>query len=781
MMADETAKPAGPYAAAADTYWNAGWRGIVPLPHRAKKNPPSGFTGSTGIDPSYADIHTWTEGREAAGNIALRMPRNVIGLDVDAYGDKLGKATLDTAEDENGALPATWRTTSRDDGVSGIRLYRVPEGLAWPGEVGHGTEIIQHRHRYAVVWPSVHPEGRTYRWISPDGIVSTSVPDVDDLPYLPQKWVETYTGGELATTVSRNNHSDMVIAKWISELEHAGDPMCTRMEAAVDQMAEALPGSAHNAARDMTLRCLRLGDEGHHGVFAALATGRKMFVDDATNPNRGLLGKHRRTDAEAGQEWSDVTISAGNFVTANPSGVRTCDCYGQLTGLLVDTAPAPETDDHNGEEPPESTETTSDPDEATTRLKDGATFILDVPDTVPAIWGHDDEVYWATGEALMIAGPPGVGKTTLTGQIVRGLLGLEQAVLGMGVTPSAGRVLYLAMDRPAQIARALRRGFREDERDVLADKLRVWEGPPPADVAKHTDLLVTLANLAGATAIVVDSLKDAAVGLTEDEIGAGYNRARQKALAAGIQVLELHHVVKRGPNGAKPNTLADVYGSGWLTAGAGSVLLLWGSAGDPIVEAVHLKQPAAEVGPHRLVHDHEAGTTTFFGEGNLVDIVALTGAAGSTAKDAAKVMYQTDSPSPSEVEKVRRRLDKMCAGDAPVMVREDGSEGGSGGSRAARWKVVTEHSRSLTSTGLSTGSSVSGVSENVSDENPGKSTISDGTVSARESRDRVTHGRSPLEEGERRVPRRTPIAGGRLAYDHDSGQVIDTTTGEVQT
>jgi hypothetical protein len=35
-----------------------------------------------------------------------------------------------------------------------------------------------------------------------------------------------------------------------------------------------------------------------------------------------------------------------------------------------------------------------------------------------------------------------------------------------------------------------------------------------------------------------------------------------------------------------------------ITAGAGSVVLLWGAAGDPIVEWRHLKQPAAEVGPH---------------------------------------------------------------------------------------------------------------------------------------------------------------------------------------
>jgi len=115
---------------------------------------------------------------------------------------------------------------------------------------------------------------------------------------------------------------------------------------------------------------------------------------------------------------------------------------------------------------------------------------------------------------------------------------------------------------------------------------------------------------AGADTVVVDSLKDAAIGLSDDEVGAGWNRARQFALREGVQVLELHHTVKRGANGAEPNTLADIYGSTWITSGAGSVISLWGEAGDPIVSLRHLKQPFAEVGPFRLLHDHTTGITT---------------------------------------------------------------------------------------------------------------------------------------------------------------------------
>ena len=663
----------GPYATAADIYWRAGWRGILPLPARAKKNPPKGYTGDGGIYPSYPDLDAWATGPERLGNIALRMPAGVIGIDVDAYGDKPGAETLRLAEAAHGTLPPTWRTTSRDDGVSGIRLYRVPESLAWPGEIGPATEIIQARHRYAIVWPSVHPEGRTYRWISPDGLVSTGVPDPDELAALPEEWIEAYTGGALATSTARVDVKHAEAVAWVAGRDHATDDMCRRMEKALDQFAHDLVGSAHNSTRDAVLRIARLADEGHHGAVHALASVRRDFLADATSANRTILGKARRTEGEAVYEFNDLVASAVGVVVANPTGLATCDCFGQITGLLTTSTTAPPAtptaatvDGTNALAPqPAPTpatggvDTTPDETEQGHRFKDGASFILDTPEALPNIWGDGDESLWAEGEALMICGPPGVGKTTLTGQVVRGLLGLQDEVLGLPVRHVDRRVLYLAMDRPAQIARGLRRTFHEADRPTLRDRLMVWEGPPPGDVARHPTVLLSLAELAEADVIVIDSVKDAAIGLTEDETAAAYNRARQTALAAGVQVLELHHMVKRGANGAKPKELADVYGSAWLTAGAGSVALLWGAAGDPVVEFVHLKQPAGEVGPWRLEHDHAAGTTRIFSGADLLSIVAGGGHFGVTPTDAAKVMFGTDAPSDAEKVKARRSLKRL--------------------------------------------------------------------------------------------------------------------------
>ncbi|MFG1780928.1 AAA family ATPase [Rhodococcus oryzae] len=286
-------------------------------------------------------------------------------------------------------------------------------------------------------------------------------------------------------------------------------------------------------------------------------------------------------------------------------------------------------------------------------MVDGASFILDIPPGTPAVWGEGSSVLWAEGEALMICGPPGVGKTTLMGQVLLALIGLRDSALGLPVK-TVDKVLYLAMDRPKQIARALARTVTESDRETLTERLMIWPGPPPQDLARNPDVLAELANEAKADVVIIDSLKDAAIKLSEDEVGSGYNRARQTLLRDGVEIAELHHTVKR----SEP-TLDSVYGSTWLTSGAGSVVMLTGNPGDPIIGFQHLKQPADTVGPWRLNHDQDAGAMTIEGEVNPLQLAREAGSDGVTAKDVASRIFETKAPDKNQIETARRKLAKL--------------------------------------------------------------------------------------------------------------------------
>ncbi|PQP41780.1 AAA family ATPase [Mycolicibacterium austroafricanum] len=336
---------------------------------------------------------------------------------------------------------------------------------------------------------------------------------------------------------------------------------------------------------------------------------------------------------------------------------------------------------------------------------DGATFVLDQPAGIPALWGRDAQVIWPAGEALMIAGGQGLGKTSIAILIVRELLGLgDGSLIGLPIHEIDCRILYLAMDRPKQIARAAGRVFRECDRHTLAKQLTVWSGPPPRDLAANPALLARMADYYDAGVVIVDSLKDAAVRLSEDAVGAQWNRARQHLLSQGCQLLELHHTKKRNPQGPAVPSVDDVYGSTWLTSGCGSIVLLNGDPGDPIVSFRHIKQPAEEVGPYRLLHDQAAGVLTIEHSVDLVDLVRASGVDGLTARDAAAAITEKSSPGRADIEKARRRLDQLAA--AGVLVRLDGRTNEHGGKARSAWFLAeVSQSRPITERGKPAGQS----------------------------------------------------------------------------
>jgi replicative DNA helicase len=378
--------------------------------------------------------------------------------------------------------------------------------------------------------------------------------------------------------------------------------------------------------------------------------------------------KHARQVVEA------ITPVVGRVLRVEPKvGKDVAEHLG--AGLSVDELETEVADEQSADKP------------APVRLKSGATFVLDDPVDLEPIWGVGEEVLWSSGEPLWIVGPTGTGKTTVAVQMVAGRLGIISELLGLPITAIDRPLLYLAMDRPRQIRRAMRRAFDEHHRQLLDELLIVREGPLPLDIGRAPEVLVELAQSVGAGAVILDSAKDAAVKIIDDEVGGNVNRALQFLVAAEIDAAVLHHQ-RKGQGGAKPTTLEDVYGSTWLTAGAGSVVLLWGAAGDPLVELSHLKQPASEVGPLTLEHDHLLGRTTVY-RGAADPMVALrNSSSGLTPVEYARLLFERVEPTDNQRKKAQRQLDRLVRDG--LAHRDDGGRSQTGQKTPARYYQVDD-------------------------------------------------------------------------------------------
>ena len=304
-MADQTVS--SPYADAWQYYWDAGWRGVLPLPYRKKTWPPDGFTGHSGVDPSYADCMTWADA--GPRNLALRVPSDVIGLDVDAYADKPGGETLSKLVSQYGPLPATWLSTSRGDGISGIRLYRVPAGTTLPTKLP-GIELIQRHHRYVTAWPSVHPEGRVYQWVDEaTGEIGCEVPPYERIPDLPAAWIEG-----LAIEAAAQEKADLTgdEAAAIFAGFPTGEP-CGHIWTAAGKAATR--GDRHDVYNETVLAVCRHARNGCPGGQETLLRLRAMFIAEVT-------ADRSRTPSEAQAEWMRNLTGALALVAQTPQGAE---------------------------------------------------------------------------------------------------------------------------------------------------------------------------------------------------------------------------------------------------------------------------------------------------------------------------------------------------------------------------------------------------------------------------------------------------------------------------
>jgi P4 family phage/plasmid primase-like protien len=318
---------AGPvFAAYAGAYAQAGWSCVLPVPPEAKFPPPVGFTGAEGRDTAPEDIAAFSAAQPGA-SIALRMPMypgpsgtledgwTVIGIDVDAYakGEKTkhGDRTLAAKEAEWGPLPATWISSARGPGVSGIRFFVAPatrygtlvKAAQADGTVTGDVEVIQRHHRYAVVWPSPHAgAGDVYRWYDPSGQVVEQPPKPNELPWLPQGWVQGLSEGAsaLSAAAAPRAQGEAMLDQLASDFRPECADMTSARLKAIAKMEAAEELTRHDEMTDRTWEITQLAAAGHPGAGPAFMAMREVWAQTTAGESRedeferGLLTAARK-------------------------------------------------------------------------------------------------------------------------------------------------------------------------------------------------------------------------------------------------------------------------------------------------------------------------------------------------------------------------------------------------------------------------------------------------------------------------------------------------------
>lgn len=193
--------------------------GLVPLP-RGKKSPPlagrTGYDGETSIELAIADASS-----HPRGNVGFRVPPWLVGFDVDGSDHGKGKAgpeAIAALDARLGALPATLSSTRHGaESETRIHFFAIPDGIRLSERALNDVELIQHHHRFAVVWPSRLHDGSKYRWYDVKRR-RIRAPQRSDIAALPGAWIEALQADASRSHGPSTYAASDEVERWLARL-----------------------------------------------------------------------------------------------------------------------------------------------------------------------------------------------------------------------------------------------------------------------------------------------------------------------------------------------------------------------------------------------------------------------------------------------------------------------------------------------------------------------------------------------------------------------------------
>jgi len=351
-----------PYRDTALEYYRAKFFGPLPIPYKKKDPVPVDTNKIVSKYPTIEKIEEW----RALGqrNICVRLAgvdkeHELMGIDVDDYlkgaKKKEGADQLFRLENKLGQLPTTWISSARTDGKSGIRYFRVPRGLQFRGKVSKDIEVIRKGHRYAMVWPSLHPDGGTYWWFPP-GVAPDKegkaqwdgkLPNAREFPLLPDPWIDYLTNDRMLAPddeVIDIDSSVQEIYDWATDTFHGNDenPPCYRMRQKLDLHLKKLETTAtfHDLLTNAHWNIVKLSFEGHVGWNEAIneyeaAWLAALIKRDGGTTDRDLPTSHKEIFRSRVQALRKIK---GDSDKRLADGMAAVDACCQVTGACSASA-----------------------------------------------------------------------------------------------------------------------------------------------------------------------------------------------------------------------------------------------------------------------------------------------------------------------------------------------------------------------------------------------------------------------------------------------------------
>lgn len=275
-MITETKASVSPYKDSAIEYMLNGWEPF-PLPLGAKFPPPKGITGKS-REVEYDEFTATTDWLEGDSNIAIRLPEGIIGIDIDGIE---GMESIRELQGQIGELPFSFAITSREKPLEqGYTMYfRIPERreVLFAG-IGKKIDIIRSHHRYSVVAPSIHPEGRTYRWIDNMGNGIYDIPMLFDCEELPEKWVEYLCAPMISEDTKVEKKESILFEAIHLDFETSGS-MCLSMKSFVKKKWIEDGSSRHDSTMMKVLKLASMAKSEHKGFDEAMEIVRKVWAN----------------------------------------------------------------------------------------------------------------------------------------------------------------------------------------------------------------------------------------------------------------------------------------------------------------------------------------------------------------------------------------------------------------------------------------------------------------------------------------------------------------------